>query len=314
MRRVPRRSRARLLGAARHDWRRRRLHHRARDHPGVRRADRAVVRGRLAGHGPAIPAAACRAGARSRHPDARRAARSRARARVPRCGSCPSDRDERTASRDATQSPPSPLVGEGWGGGKRHASGGPPPLPLPTRGRGTARRSLGTQGCTRCRTARPSSSPTSSWTRCRSGSSSSARTAGASVWSNSTPRARCVSRSGDKAAHARAASTAPPGAILELRAGEDELLAELVRRTGALRRTLHRLRPGGARLRRHAAGRAPPRLCRSARHARRRRPDRPRPVRRPRRQGAAGGPRRGRSASPRPSSWAPSASPSARRG
>ena len=37
---------------------------------------------------------------------------------------------------------------------------------------------------------------------------------------------------GDKAAHARAAPAAPAGAILELRAGEDEVLAELGRRTG----------------------------------------------------------------------------------
>ena len=50
---LPRRSRARLLAPARHHRRRRRLHHRARDQPGVRRADRPVVRGRLAGHGPA---------------------------------------------------------------------------------------------------------------------------------------------------------------------------------------------------------------------------------------------------------------------
>jgi NADH dehydrogenase [ubiquinone] 1 alpha subcomplex assembly factor 7 len=37
---------------------------------------------------------------------------------------------------------------------------------------------------------------------------------------------------GDKAAHARATPAAPPGAILELRAGEDEVLAGLGRRTG----------------------------------------------------------------------------------
>ena len=37
---------------------------------------------------------------------------------------------------------------------------------------------------------------------------------------------------GDKAAHARATPAAPAGAILELRAGEDEVLAELGRRTG----------------------------------------------------------------------------------
>ncbi|MEZ0300815.1 MAG: class I SAM-dependent methyltransferase, partial [Hyphomicrobiaceae bacterium] len=37
---------------------------------------------------------------------------------------------------------------------------------------------------------------------------------------------------GDKAAHARATPASPVGAILELRAGEDEVLAELGRRTG----------------------------------------------------------------------------------
>ena len=38
-----------------------------------------------------------------------------------------------------TRSAPSPLEGEGWGGGSKFARHGPPPQPLPARGRGTLR-------------------------------------------------------------------------------------------------------------------------------------------------------------------------------
>ena len=76
---LPRRSATTAIGskAATHR-RRRRFRHRARDQPGVRRADRPVVRRRLGGHGPAGAAAPRRAGPGPRHADARCAARGRA--------------------------------------------------------------------------------------------------------------------------------------------------------------------------------------------------------------------------------------------
>ena len=97
--RLPRRSRARLLAQAETHRRGGRLHHRAGDQPGVRRADRPVVRGRLAGHGQSRPAAPRRAGAGPRHPDARCPARRARGAGVPGRGQRASDRDQRAAAR-----------------------------------------------------------------------------------------------------------------------------------------------------------------------------------------------------------------------
>ena len=193
----------------------------------------------------------------------------------------------------------------------------PPPCvrpPHPQGGGGPPADRLARHGARGAGWRRPSSSPTSSWMRCRSGSSCSARTAGASVWSSSTPRGRCVSRSGTRRLMLEATPAAPAGAILELRAGEDELLAELGRRTGPCVALFIDYGPAEPAYRRHAAGRAPARLRRPARHARRRRSDRPRPVRGPRRQGTASRASPRTVPSPRPSSWALSASPSARRG
>ena len=81
-------------GASPQHRRRRRLHYGAGDQPGVRRADRLVVRRRLAGHGPTGPVAAHRAGPGPRHADARCAARRRNGAGLPDAAERPSDRDQ----------------------------------------------------------------------------------------------------------------------------------------------------------------------------------------------------------------------------
>ena len=137
---------------------------------------------------------------------------------------------------------------------------------------------------------------------------------GASASSTSSRAAPAVRAGRQGRLRVGSASERRPGAIVELRAGEDELLAALAARAGALRRALHRLRPRASRHRRHAAGRAPARLRRSAGRARQRRPDGARAVRAARRQGARCRPRRRRADRRRPSFSGASASPSARHG
>ena len=79
---LPRPSAARLLHHARSVRRARRFHHRARDQPDVRRADRRCGRRRCGADGRAGARAAGRARARPRHADGRRAARARRSCRI----------------------------------------------------------------------------------------------------------------------------------------------------------------------------------------------------------------------------------------
>ena len=228
--------------AARRHRRRRRLRHGARDQPGVRRADRAVVRGRLAEHGAARAAAPGRARAGPRHADARCAARRAGRAASSsRRRACTWSRSARPCARCSAQTL--------------------------ARSQHRARPSAGTRPRTRCRTGPAivvaneflDALPIRQLVFARRRLARARR----------RPRcgmARCGSRRRrGRLAPRRRRRAAAPGDIVELRAGEDALLGDACRaRARADRRAVHRLRPGRAALRRYAAGRAPPRLCRSA--------------------------------------------------
>ena len=123
------------------DRRRRRLRHRARDQPDLRRADRLLHRQPLAADAPAAELHPARARPRPRHADGGRAARREPRRRLSRRAAPPALREQRRPAR-------------------RAADAARPVLAL-----------LGAARSTRSATARSSSSPTNSSTPCRSASS-----------------------------------------------------------------------------------------------------------------------------------------------
>ena len=244
------------IGARRDQHRRRRrFHHRARDQPGVRRADRPVVRGGLAEDGAAGAAAAGRAGAGTRHADARCAARGAGACRRSSMRSaCIWSRSARRCARRSGELSPSLARSSAvraviaW-----HESAG---------------RCAGRAGDRhRQRVPRRPADPAARVRRRRvARARRRARRATARCGSPSAPATlrTCRGRQpAGRATIARAARRARTSCSPSWRA-----------RAAPVRRALHRLRPGRSGLRRYAAGRAPARLRRSAGRARRRRPDR----------------------------------------
>ncbi len=161
---VPAGSRAWLLPTPAGHRQQRRFHYRAGDQPGVRGDHRAVVRRRLAADGVAAGAATRRAWPRTRHADARRAARGAARAGVSRRVARGAHREQRNARADPARNP---------------------------EGRGRCR-SAGAAASQPAR-VRSSSSPTSSSIRSLSRNGSSTAAPGTHATSTSMHQGRCAS-------------------------------------------------------------------------------------------------------------------------
>ena len=277
----------RLLHEPRSVRRERRLHHRAGNLADVRRADRPVGGG---GVGDAwarrTPSGWSNSGPGrgTLMSDALRAARDRARTSAPRSTSG-SSRRARRWRRCSTNSCSTAGVADRLGADAR-------------RGAGRARRS---------------SSPTSSSTRCRCASSCGSAGNGASASCGLDDDGRLAF---DVARDARAlhpARTRRDGEILEVSPAGPSLHVRARRpaRRAGRRGAVHRLRPCGDRLRRHAAGPARASLCRSARRAGRVRPHRACRFRRDGAQRRARPARRSTGRSTRATSCARSASTSA---
>ena len=207
-------------GARPETWRCRRLHHRARDQPDVRRADRPVVRRRLA----AAWAARRRCAWSSSGPAAARLMRDALRAARARAGISSTPR--RVHLVEISRAP-----ARGAAAGARRLR--------------RHRSSIGTRRSPMCRRGRRSSSPTSSSMPCRSASSSFAEGWRERVVDLDAATARCASPPATVDHASDAGSSAPPRRRHPRAARRRGRAAGQPRRRAAapLRRALHRLRP-----------------------------------------------------------------------